>query len=368
MDLPPFDRAAVDGLALRADETIGASTYSILPFRLGATANELPAGGAVRVNAGDRLPQGADAVVPIEQVVSDSEEIAAIIEATVAGSEVERRGSQGTSGATLVAGGRRLRPFDIGLLAAAGIARVSVVRRPRVRCLLTGRGIIEAGTPSSPGSVHDADGPLLGALTERDGGVVLEIRSVTRAQTAIRDALALPGADVVLVAGSTGPGFDDHAAAALAEAGELAIHGVALRPGETAGMGRTAFGVPVFLLPGAAADCLWAYEFLAGRAIRRLGGRHPELPYRSRTMTTARKIVSEIGMTEVCPVRSAGNDGVEPTVSFADAGLAAAVGADGFVIVPEGSEGYARGATVTVHLFDEQAGSAPLTIDGSRRR
>ena len=106
------------------------------------------------------------------------------------------------------------------------------------------------------------------------------------------------------------------------------------------------------LLPGAPAACLWSYELFAGRAIRRLGRRSPELPYRSREMITARKIVSAIGMTEICPVRCGAGDSVEPLPSFAEAGLMAAVGADGFVIVPEGSEGHPQRGRVTVYLYE----------------
>jgi molybdopterin molybdotransferase len=157
---------------------------------------------------------------------------------------------------------------------------------------------------------------------------------------------------MILLIGGTGRGIDDHSAAALAEAGELAIHGIVLRPGETTGLGRTFGGVPVVLLPGAPVACLWSYELFAGRAIRRLGGRGPELPYRSREMITARKIVSPIGMTEICPVRCGAGDSVEPVPSFAETGLMAAVGADGFVIVPEGIEGHPQGGRVTVYLYE----------------
>jgi molybdopterin molybdotransferase len=113
--------------------------------------------------------------------------------------------------------------------------------------------------------------------------------------------------------------------------------------------------VPVLLLPGTPVACLWAYEFFAGRAIRRLGGRSPAWPFASRTATATRKIVSEIGMAEVVPVRQVNGDGAEPLPSFAAAGLRAVTEADGFVVVPEGSEGYQRGTTVTVYLYDEQA-------------
>ena len=116
-------------------------------------------------------------------------------------------------------------------------------------------------------------------------------------------------------------------------------------------MGRLGTGAPVFLLPGMPVDCLWAYELFAGRAIRRLAGRNPALPFRSREMRLERKIVSNIGMTEIFPMRCAEGQ-AEPIASFAEAGLMAAARADGFVIVPEGSEGFAAGAAVTVYLFD----------------
>jgi molybdopterin molybdotransferase len=192
------------------------------------------------------------------------------------------------------------------------------------------------------------------AAIERDGGVADEPIAVGRSQVAIRDALVNVDSDLVLVAGGTGSGIDDHSAAALAEGGELAIHGVALRPGETTGFGRTGDGVPVVLLPGTPAACLWSYELFAGRAIRRLGGRDPGLPYRSREMTVARKIVSAIGMTEICPVRCGAGDAVAPLPSFAETGLMAAVESDGFVIVPEASEGYPQGARVTVYLYEDR--------------
>ena len=267
-----------------------------------------------------------------------------MVEAVAAGDNVEHQGAIATIGATLVPAGTRLAARHIGLLTSAGLSEVPVVRRPRVRILIA--------KPAKAGAWEDSNGPMIRAAVERDGGVVGECVAVERDLMAIRAALVEAGVDIVLVIGGTGPGIDDHSAAALAEAGELAIHGVALRPGETAGLGRTVSGVPVVLLPGAPAACLWSYELFAGRAIRRLGGRGPELPYRSREMITARKIVSAIGMTEICPVRCGAGDTVEPVPSFAETGLMAAVGADGFVIVPEGSEGYPQGARVTVYLYE----------------
>jgi molybdopterin molybdotransferase len=331
--IPTSDRAALDGFAVQASASLGASAYNPIQLPL------------IAVAAGDALPVGTDAVVPLELAEPDERAYIEIVEAVAAGHNVEQQGAIATIGATLAPAGMRLAARHIGLLRIAGLSAVRVMRRPRVRILVA--------KPAKAGAWEDSNGPMIRAAVERDGGVVGECVAVERDLMAIRSALVEAGVDIVLVIGGTGPGTDDHSPGALAEAGELAIHGVALRPGETAGLGRTVSGVLVVLLPGAPAACLWSYELFAGRAIRCLGGRGPELPYRSREMMTARKIVSALGMTEICPVRCSAGDTVEPLPSFAETGLMAAVGADGFVIVPQGSEGYPQGARVTVYLYEE---------------
>jgi molybdopterin molybdotransferase len=354
LDLPPFDRAAADGFALRADETVGASAYNPLSFRLGPASAGVAPGGAVAVASGEPLPAGADAVIRLEHAMPEPPGAVAVIAPVFVGSAVERQGCHAARGsALLLASAPRLDAVDIGWLASAGLLHVSVVGRPRVRCVLVAGRTIEAGRAPAAGETFDANGPLLAALVERDGGETVDRRRTERSKEALRAALAAPGGaqgvDIVLIAGGTGSGSDDHAAAALAEAGALAMHGVALRPGGTAGAGRAA-GVPVFLLPGSPAHCLWAYELLAGRAIRLMAGLSPELPYAVKTLRVARKIVSEVGTLEVCPVRRTGGGEVEPLPSFDEVGLAAAAEADGFVLVPEASEGYPQGASVTVYL------------------
>jgi molybdopterin molybdotransferase len=350
LDLPPLDRAAVDGVAVHAEETIGASTYNPCVLQWTAPSGDLAPGGASRVNAGDPLPGGADAVIRLEHVGLDGLGRATLTEPMVAGGGVERRGSRAARGSRLIAAGHRLTAAAIGMLASAGLARVCVVAKPRVRCLLAD-GTIQAGNPLAHGGVYDANRPLLGALIERDGGIVVEQRTIARDRAVLRHALLVPGADLILVVGGTGSGTNDHAALALAEAGEVAIHGVALRHAETAGMGLAA-GVPVFLLPGNPVACLLAYELIAGRAVRRLGAHNPALPFPSREMTAARKIVSEIGMLDLRPVRCPSQDLAEPIAFAAEAGLKAIAEADGFVLVPEKSEGYPQGAIVTVYLYN----------------
>ncbi|HET9596750.1 MAG TPA: molybdopterin-binding protein, partial [Anaeromyxobacteraceae bacterium] len=233
--------------------------------------------------------------------------------------------------------GRPLRAHDAAALAAAGVVRVAVATRPRVR-------LVVAGPKAGP----DAHAPMLRALVARDGGAP-EVAPGGPLGEAMARAAQEPGADLVLVTGRSGTGPDDDAPAGLARHGALELHGLALRPGGSTGLG-VAHGIPVVLLPGDPLACLCAYELVAGRLVRRLAGRGPELPHATRDATLARKVASAVGYVEVCPVRLA--EGVADPGGIPDfGGLWSAARADGFVIVPAALEGYPPGARVTVHLY-----------------
>lgn len=334
-DLPRIAQAGTDGFALRAADTEGASDYSPLPLRLAARgASVLKPGEAVEVGSGEPLPAGADAVLPLEagEIQGGQLEVSTPI---AAGEDVARIGEEARAGERLLPAGRRLRPQDLAWLALAGITEVEVVGRPRVRVLLAGQ------------FEHDADGPLLTALVARDGGVLVGCERAPDL-AALQAALRQPGADLVLIAGGTGLGPDDEAAAALAREGELAIHGLAMHPGDTAGLGRVG-EMPVALLPGMPLACLCAYDVLASRLLRRLAGLSGEA-YRRCELPLARKVASRLGSLEVCRVRIV--DGrAEPLAIVEGRVLASAVRADGFFTVPVQSEGHAEGEVVTVRLY-----------------
>jgi molybdopterin molybdotransferase len=327
--IPTTDRAALDGFAVTASTTVGAGSYNPLSLVLRA------------ISAGEPIPSGTDAVIPLNLAQTRSPTVVECVETIAPGENVEMRGSVAEGGALLAPAGTELSPRHVGMLIDAGQRDVDVVRRPRVRIFV------------APGSsASDSNGPMCCALAQRDGGLVVDTVAVDRNPPAIRNALAAEDADLILMIGGTGPGTDDHAAAALTEAGHLVIHGVAMRPGETSGLGRTRSGVLVILLPGSPTACLFGYEMLAGPAVRRMGGRNSALPYGTLAFRTGRKIISAIGMTEFVPVRCAVPGIVEPLPSFAEAGLMSAIAADGFVIVPEASEGHAQNASVTVYLYE----------------
>ncbi len=356
-NVPAFVRSAMDGYALRAAETAGAGMYNRLTFAL--VGQSLPGracdrsvgpGEAVRIMTGAPLPPGADAVVPVE-VAQESEGQVAITDTVAVGKHVGNIGEDIAAGTTVLQTGRRLRPQDVAVLASLGIADVSVVRQPRVRIIVTGNELVQPGEQRGEHQIFEANSHLLRGLIPRDGGIVAAVEHVPDDRDAIRDALIAPGADVVLVSGGSSVGAEDHAPSLVAEAGQLAIHGIAMRPSSPTGIGRIGETL-VFLLPGNPVSCLCGYDFFAGRAIRHLCGRSPEWPYRRSTELLSRKIVSAIGRVDYCRIRR-DPAGIVPLAISGASILSSTTRADGFVLLRAESEGHAPGETVTVYWYDE---------------
>jgi molybdopterin molybdotransferase len=189
---------------------------------------------------------------------------------------------------------------------------------------------------------------MLAALVERDGGIVDFPGLVRDEPDAIRDALHAD-VDVVIVSGGSSVGVEDLAPSLVARHGKLAVHGIAMRPSSPTGLGRIDDRL-VFLLPGNPVSCLCGYDFFAGRAIRALGGRARTWPYRAVLAKLARKLSSPIGRLDYARVQLV--DGlVEPLAIGGASVLSSTTRADGFVIVPTDSEGFAAGADVEVWLY-----------------
>jgi molybdopterin molybdotransferase len=261
---------------------------------------------------------------------------------------VGRCGEDVTSGTTVLEAGRVLRPQDVGVMSSIGLARANVVRRPRVRLVITGNELLPSGSQPHGFRIVDANGPMLVALAERDGGAVDYPGLVQDDADAISAALHAE-ADIVIVSGGSSVGVEDLAPTIVAAQGELAVHGIAMRPSSPTGLGRIGRRL-IFLLPGNPVSALCAYDFFAGRAIRALGGRSKEWPYRSVRAQLARKISSQIGRLDYARVRLAG-DRVEPLSIAGASVLSSTTRADGFVVVPDDSEGYPAGAEVDVWLY-----------------
>ncbi|HEY1758271.1 MAG TPA: gephyrin-like molybdotransferase Glp [Bryobacteraceae bacterium] len=359
VDVPGFDRATMDGYAVVADSTEGATAYTRLPLTI--IGDAMPGcpfdgcvgiGEAVRIMTGAPMPRGSDAVLPAEWVEPDPDEsrpfsISALA-AVSPGKNLGKRGEDVVQGTTLFEPGRVLRPQDLGVLSSVGQGTARVVRRPRVRLAVTGNELLPSGSHPSGFHIADANGPMLAALIERDGGVVNFPGLVRDDRHAILEALHAD-ADIVIVSGGSSVGIEDLAPTLVAENGELAVHGIAMRPSSPTGLGRIGHRL-IFLLPGNPVSSLCAYDFFAGRAIRALGGRGKAWPYRAIRGKLNRKISSPIGRLDYARVKIV--DGmVEPLAVAGASLLSSTTRADGFVIVSDDSEGFAAGTEIEVWLY-----------------
>jgi len=356
IDVPGFDRAAMDGYALRGEDTSGASEYSPLSFPLAGQVlpgerfcAPVAAGEAVKIMTGAPVPDGLDAVVPAE-FASESGGRIEITRPVAPSQHVAHRGEDVAAGTAVLKTHRRLRAQDAGLIASLGLSQVPVVRQPRVRIVVTGNEVVTPGTSKSLYQIYDANSYMLRGLIGRDGAILEAVHRRRDDPEAIREALAAPGADVILVSGGSSVGSEDHAPRLIAELGELVIHGVAMRPSSPAGAGRIGSAL-VFLLPGNPVSCLCAYDFFAARAIRLRSGLPAGWPHRARVCKVARKIVSAVGRVDYCRVRLDGDE-AEPIALSGASILSSTTRADGFVIVPQESEGYGPGTEITVYLYD----------------
>jgi len=358
IDVPGFDRATMDGYAVVADSTEGATPYNRIALKVVGDAmpglpfaRALARGEAVRIMTGAPIPAGSDAVLPAEFVdaggPSGPPEIFAI-SAVSPSKNIGQQGEDIVRGTELLSAGRALRPQDIGVMSSIGLAQVAVLRKPRVRLVITGNELLPTGSQPRGFQITDANGPMLAALAERDGAIV-DFPGIVRDDVeAIREALHAD-ADVVIVSGGSSVGVEDLAPSLVAADGELAVHGIAMRPSSPTGMGTIEERL-IFLLPGNPVSALCAYDFFAGRAIRTLGGRSKEWPYRLVRGTLTRKISSPIGRLDYARVKVE-HGRVEPLSVAGASVLSSTTRADGFVIVDDDSEGFAAGADVDVWLY-----------------
>jgi len=356
VDVPAFNRATMDGYAVAAESTEGATSYNRLPLAVIGSAmpgqpfdGSVTAGQAVRIMTGAPIPRGCNAVLPAEWV-AEAEATATVsaIDAVSPGKNVGRRGEDINKGSTVLQSGRVLRPQDVGVLSSIGVGNVPVFRKPTVRLVVTGNELLPSGSQPQDYRIADANGPMLAALVERDGGVADFPGLVRDEPEALVEALHA-AADVIIVSGGSSVGVEDLAPSLVARHGTLAIHGIAMRPSSPTGLGRIGDRL-VFLLPGNPVSCLCGYDFFAGRAIRALGGRGTAWPYRSIRARLARKISSPIGRMDYARVQLI--DGCVEPLSVAGASLlSSTTRADGFVVVPDDSEGFPSGADVDVWLY-----------------
>jgi molybdopterin molybdotransferase len=355
-DLPPFPSSAMDGFAVRSADTPGRLPVS---FRIAAglpAPGSLEAGRAMGIATGGVVPEGADAVVPVEYVVDHGNEVE-ISEPVVRGANVRPRGGDLAAGEPVVSRGTVLGPAHIGALAASGVAEARCGCRPVVAVLVTGSELQSPGRPLRPGQIYEANGTILGAQVRTAGGEVAVSQVVEDTDDAHRGALAAAlddGVDLVLTSGGVSVGPHDLVRRVAADLGvEEAFWGVAVRPGKPLFFGvreRTL----VFGLPGNPVSSLVGFELFVRPAMLALqGAAEPSPPFE--TGTLARTVPKNANRdTFVRARRSTEPNGpaLMPLSGQESHMIGRAAGADSLLLVPRGKGDVAAGAAVRYLRLD----------------
>lgn len=365
-DVPAFDRAVMDGYAVRARDTFGASPSSpawltiIGEVAMGQAVDQTLAPGQVmRISTGGMLPPGADAVVMVEYTQELGDQTLEVYRSVAPGENVVQRGEDVQAGAVLLTAGSRLRPQDIGLLAALGIATVPVSRRPRVALIATGDEIVPITATPQAGQMRDANSYALAAQIQAAGGLPHLLGIIPDQLTAWQESIAaaLEEADLIFLAGGSSVGTRDLAVTAIQTfpAAEILVHGVAISPGKPtilASIGDT----PVVGLPGHPVSAMIIMDVLVKPLLARLQGQTTAPPpwYRTVTARLSRNLAATPGREEFVRVRlqlEGETLWAEPILGQSGL-ISTMVKADGLIRIPRHTEGLEQGALVQVRLFD----------------
>jgi putative molybdopterin biosynthesis protein len=341
---PSFDASAMDGIAVRSAQTIGAGE---------STPVFLERDAYVVLDTGDPLPEGFDAVVMREHVHHDDAGRAELRAAVAPYQHVRSIGEDVSAAELLLPTGHRLRAVDVAAAAAAGAVDVLVHRAPVVAVLPTGDEIRPVGTDPAPGVILDTNSLMLVAQAETTGATAWRGEIVRDEPDAIAAAVrdAATRADLVIVVAGSSAGRDDHTAAVVERLGTLAVHGVAVRPGHPVVLG-TVDATPVLGAPGYPVSASLTFDIFAAPLLAGLEGSRPAERPRARARL-ARKLASSMGMDDWVRVRlgRVGGDLVATPLPRGAGVLTSLVRADGLLVVPAALEGHHAGEEVDVALL-----------------
>ena len=353
-DVPPFSRAGMDGYAVRARDTAGASRAdaSVLTRVDTVFSGQVPAtpvepGQCIEIATGAPMPLGADAVVMVEDTHRDGDRVQ-IFSSVRPGQHVGPQGADIARGAQVLQAGDVLNASRLGALAALGLGDVEVFARPRVAILSTGNEIVEPGQSLKPGQIYDINRFTLAAIVADNGGEPVARKAAADTledlERAVDDCLS---EDIIVFSGGSSVGERDLILDVLHKRGELLFHGLAVKPGKPTGFGLVA-GTPFFGLPGYPTSCLSNGYILLVPALRRIA-RLPQRLTRTVTGRLSRGIVSATGRHQFYTVRFV--DGLVIPAFKGSGDITSMSQADGYIEIPEDVASVEEGATVDVVLF-----------------
>lgn len=354
-DLPRFDKSAVDGYALRAQDTTGASQFKPVIFQI-AEGEEVDSKQAKQVWTGNPVPKGANAVVMIENTKRRDEELEVWIQLAIGGN-VSKKGEDVKKGESVVKAGTRLNPYHLALLAAFGNTEVKVVEKPRIAILATGNELAEVGSKLSGGQIFESNRVMLSAMCREldaepvDFGIAKD--DVDEIAEKLRNGLQ--NCDAVITTGGTSVGGVDLVPDAVNKVGKpgVVVHGMALRPAMPTAL-AVLEGKPVMILSGNPVAAIIGFEVFARPVICNMLGMNKEEPRPIVEAVMAQKVATALGRKTFVRVRVLRKNGevlAEPVSARGSGAISTMTRGNGFVIVPENREGVTQGERVTVHLF-----------------
>lgn len=353
-DVPPFSRAGMDGFAVRAEDTFGASRYDAKTLRVidKVYTGEVPkraveAGMAIEIATGAPMPQGADAVVMVEETERAGEDVR-ILTPVYPRQNVGRQGADIAVGQAVIARGDILNPSRIGALAAIGVGDVEVFAKPTVAILSTGNEIADPGIELQPGQIYDINKFTISTIVQEHGGVPMAFATAQDTIEALEDAIDTASVcDVLVFSGGSSVGERDLILDVIKRKGEIVFHGIAVKPGKPTVFG-TINGKPMFGLPGYPTSCLSnGYMLLAPalRAIARLAPRHAV----TMTLPLGQRIVSTTGRHQFYTVRIV--NGLAMPAFKASGDITSMSQADGYIEIPAQTDIVEKDQLVDVKLF-----------------
>ena len=367
---PHYDAAAMDGIAVRAADTTGATETSPLSLRLGESEPQ-----AMWVDTGDPMPSGFDAVIMIEHLHLVADDHVSIMAPVAPWQHVRPLGEDIVATELVLPENHQLAPADLGACAAAGLTQLPVRRRPAVAIIPTGNELVPIGTDLRPGDIVEFNSLMLSALLEEWGAVTTVVEPVPDVFVTIRDAAreALAEHDLVIINAGSSAGSEDYTALVVEELGELLVHGIAVRPGHPVVLGL-AQEKPLVGLPGYPVSAVLTAELLLKPLIEQWLGRVGANLRPTLRANITRKVMSPSGEDEFLRVKlgRVGERMVATPVQRGAGVIMSLVRADGLVKIPRFSEGVDAGAEVSVELLRPLAeventivaiGSHDLTLD-----
>jgi molybdopterin molybdotransferase len=353
-DVPPFARAAMDGYAVRAADTAGASRTTPQTLRCieKVFTGQVPvqtvgAGQCIEIATGAPMPAGADAVVIVEETESEAEDVR-VFTPVVAAQNIGRQGADIQQGQTVLQPGTVLNASRVGSLAALGLTDVAVFEKPRVAILSTGNEIVEPGHPLAPGQIYDINRFTLSAIVNENGGAAVPYRiaadTIDDLSRAVEECLEQ---DVLVFSGGSSVGERDLILDVITAKGEMLFHGIAVKPGKPTAFGRVRNKL-VFGMPGYPSSCLSNAHILLAPALRRIA-RLPDQIVRSISIPLASRVASVPGRHQFYTVRIENGTAVPAFKASGD--ITSMSRADGYIEIPADIEVVEAGKLVDVKLF-----------------